>query len=96
MNINARTESDNQIIITHMNTPKTRRARRNPKQIPNKTAARDLKSLSDKTVEESFITAVKASFMPTPLKILMGLPNKKIRSTEVSEKHAIRRRSMKS
>ena len=55
-------ESDHRIIITHMNTPKTRRARRNPKQIPNKTAARDLKSLSDKTVEESFITAVKASF----------------------------------
>ena len=54
-------ESDHRIIITHMNTPKTRRARRNPKQIPNKTAARDLKSLSDKTVEESFITAVKDS-----------------------------------
>ena len=55
-------ESDHRIIITHMNTPKARRARRNPKQIPKKTAARDLKSLSDKTVEESFITAVKASF----------------------------------
>ena len=52
-------ERDCRIIITHMNTTKTRQARRNPKQIPIKTAARDLKSLS---VEESFINAFKATF----------------------------------
>ena len=58
-------ESDHRLLVTKMNTPKTKKARRKPKRQPKPPSKPDINSLDNKEVKEKFINALTAAINRT-------------------------------